>query len=268
MSGNYHDRGNGRIHYLDRGSGETIVLLHGYLENSVVWGGFASRLAEGYRVIAVDLPGHGGSASRGEEQTMDILAEAVHELLQEAGAGRVFMVGHSMGGYVALTFARLFPEMLSGFCLFHSHPFPDSREVMDKRNKEIAMVMEGKKELFYPASVTRMFADKNLITFADEVGRSLKIASSIPGDTVISVLRGMMSRPSGVELIERSLVPFLWILGAKDNYINSEEAVAKVRLPRRARLVILQNSGHMGFVEEQELSVKIITDFIRELNPC
>src|SRR4030042_4952125 len=255
----------GTIHYTDQGSGKVIVLLHGYLETLEVWDSFARKLAGHFRIISVDLPGHGRSDILAETQTMESMAESIERLLANLGIDKAFITGHSLGGYGVLAFAELFPGILSGYCLFHSHPLADAPEALEKREREIALVKAGKKDLMYPENIAKMFATDNLLKFSAELERSKEIASSIPGEGIIAVLKGMMARPSRLTVMESGIVPCLWILGAMDNYINCEMAQTKVRMPANGELVILENSGHLGFVEEEEKSLKILIGFIEKI---
>jgi pimeloyl-ACP methyl ester carboxylesterase len=255
----------GRIHYSDSGKGITILLLHGYLESSGVWNGFEKKLAEEFRVINIDLPGHGLSDVYGEVHAMEFIASAIRELIDNLGIKKVFLTGHSLGGYVALAFLELFPDYLSGYCLFHSQPFPDPPAALEKRKREIEIVKMGKKNLMYPDNVIRMFADSNLEKFSGVLQRSKDIASRIPGAGIIAVLNGMMIRPSRLTFMEEGKVPCLWILGSMDNYIPCDLIQSMVNLPSNARVVVLKNSGHMGFVEEEDLSVKTISNFVQTI---
>jgi pimeloyl-ACP methyl ester carboxylesterase len=256
---------SGRICYSDTGKGPVIVLLHGYLESSEVWNGFAEKLSSEFRVISIDLPGHGLSDVYGETHTMEFMATAVKELLAILHINKVCLAGHSLGGYVTLAFLELYPEYLSGYCLFHSQPFSDTPEALEKRKREIEIVKIGKKNMMYPENVIKMFATSNLENFSGALQRSKGIASQIPGEGIIAVLNGMIIRPSRVSLMEAGRVPCLWILGLMDNYIPCDVVQTRVNLPSNARVVVLNNSGHMGFVEEEKLSVKIITDFVNSL---
>jgi pimeloyl-ACP methyl ester carboxylesterase len=252
-----------KIFYTDTGSGSPMILIHGYLETGDVWEGFVERLSSSHRVIVVDLPGHGGSDIYSEVHTMEFLAESLNGLLNTIGINRIFMAGHSLGGYVTLAFLQLFPEKLSGYCLFHSHPFADTTEIIEKREHEIMLVHAGKKYLIYPENIKRMFADTNLDKFAEEFERSKNIASSIREEGITAVLKGMMARPSRAGLMEAGKVPCLWILGSKDNYIPCDQMQSRVKLPSNARLVILNNSGHLGFIEERNLAAEALKDFIK-----
>ena len=254
-----------RIGYTDAGKGAAIILLHGYLESSEVWNGFKDKLASEFRVISVDLPGHGLSDIYEETHSMEFMATVIKELLVSLNIKKGFITGHSLGGYVALAFLELFPGYLSGYCLFHSHPFPDSSEAIEKRIREITIVKAGKKHLMYPENVTRMFAPSNIDTCSEALQRSKEIASKIPGEGIIAVLTGMMQRPSRLEVMEEGKVPCLWILGSMDSYIPCDIIQAKVKMPANASVVVLKKSGHLGFIEEEDKSVEVITGFVNKL---
>ena len=253
----------GEINYSDAGKGKTIVLLHGYLESSQVWNGFGVRLSEFFRVISVDLPGHGLSSVYGEVHTMEFMAEAVKEIIDSLNIKKVFLAGHSLGGYVTLAFLELFPDNLSGYCLFHSQPFADPPAVIEKRQRETALVKAGKKDLMYPDNISRMFAPPNLEIFASALEKSKNIASLLPGEGIIAMLNGMIIRPSRLDFMEEGRVPCLWILGSMDSYIPCDFIQSKVNLPPNAKLVVLENSGHLGFVEEEDKSVAVLTEFVK-----
>jgi pimeloyl-ACP methyl ester carboxylesterase len=255
-----------QIFYSVRGNGTPVVLLHGYLESSEIWDSFGEKLSEDFTVISVDLPGHGLSDVFGTVHTMEFMASVMKNLLDSLKIQKAFICGHSLGGYVALAFLELYPDYLSGYCLFHSHPFADSPEAIKNRNREIKLVQKGRKDLMYPANVTKMFATANLEKFSEEIQRSKEISSSISGEGIIAVLRGMIARPSRVDYMEKGIVPCIWILGRMDNYIPCEAIIEKVNLPSNTKLVILENSGHMGFIEEEDLSVTTIKDFVNRLN--
>lgn len=252
----------GKIYYSDLGEGDPIVLLHGYLESSDIWSGFAKKLAQMFRVISVDLPGHGNSTVYSECHSMEFLATMVKGLLDTLNIKRIFLVGHSLGGYITLAFLEQYPGRLKGYSLFHSHPFADTPEVIQKREREIKIVRSGRKFLIYPENVSKMFAEKNLERFREELRHSKDIASRLSDEGIIAVLNGMIVRPSRLAVMEGGKVPCLWILGKYDNYIHCETVQSKVRLPENARVYVLDNTGHLGFIEEEEESLGAMVGFI------
>jgi len=251
----------GEIVYYDKGKGNLIILLHGYLETSQVWDELSGGLSAGYRTIAVDLPGHGESSVYGSEHSMDFMAEAVRAVMDAEGIEKAMLTGHSMGGYVVLAFLEKYPHRLHAYCLFHSHPFADTDEVIANRKREIKIVESGKKAIIYPVNIPRMFADFNTGKFKEAVERNKDIASGIAEEGIIAVLNGMISRPSRLDILEKGEAPLLFIVGKHDNYIPFEEVKNKIKIPANSEILVLENSGHMGFVEEKEVSLEAIMKF-------
>lgn len=257
--------GNTTISYNDTGKGRPLVLLHGYLEAKEVWQPLTDILAQEFRIIGIDLPGHGTSGIAGEMHTMEYIAEVVREVMKDAGIDRAMLIGHSLGGYAALAFTEMYPEKLAGYVLFHSHPHADTTEAIKKRDREIYLVRAGKKDLMYPGNVSMMFAEQNLGLMQEVVKKLERIASENPGEGVIALLNGMKSRPSRKDVVEGGMVPLLWILGRQDRYFTPEKAIGDIMLPENTEVEILENSGHLGFIEETEKSARLISEFARRL---
>jgi pimeloyl-ACP methyl ester carboxylesterase len=117
----------------------------------------------------------------------------------------------------------------------------------------------------YPENVIRMFADQNIDKYPEALNRSMEIASKISAEGIIAVLKGMMSRPSRLSFMEKGRIPCLWILGLMDNHIPCDAIQKKVNLPANAEVAILEKSGHLGFVEEEDQTVVIITRFVKKI---
>lgn len=264
MEGNVKFK-DANLHYRDEGNGNAIVLLHGYLESMDIWGSFKDELARYYRVVTIDLPGHGKSDAVCETHTMEVMADAVEVILVHLEIGRAVITGHSMGGYVTLAFAEIFPEKTAGFCLFHSHGFADSEEKRANRNREIELVESGKKMQILKINIPRAFANENLGRFSAEVERSGKIALSTKEEGIVCALKGMKVRPDRRKVLMESVVPVLIIAGRKDNYINYGVYEQHFNLAPKTDVLILENSGHMGFIEEKEKSLEGILKFLSKV---
>ena len=252
---------NKKIHYIDIGQGYPIVLLHGYLESLAIWGKFAIQLSNKFRIIAFDIPGHGKSETLAEKHSMEMLAECVYDTLKLMKINQCLMIGHSMGGYVTLMVHHLYPELLSGFSLFHSHPFADTVETRKNRMREIDLVKNGKKDILAKVNIPNAFAQKNLVDLKDEVDRSKAIAIQTSDKGIIANLYAMMNRPDFSDELAKTSKPFLLIAGKHDNYIPFDTMISRIKLPKNTSLCLLENSGHMGFIEEKEKSVVYIDRF-------
>lgn len=254
------------IRYSDTGAGTPVVLLHGYLESLEVWDGFAEKLSENFRVISPDLPGHGKSGTLGEVHSMELLSDSVIAVLDHCRADKCFVAGHSMGGYTGLAMLEKYPGRLSGLCLLHSHPFPDTKQVMNNRCREIVLVNQGKKELISRLNIPKAFASENLEPLKAEVERATGIALMTPGEGIIASLNGMMQRPSREKVLRETELPVMVIAGKHDNYISFENIAKKIPLPGKSRFVALENSGHIGFLEEPDQVVEALAGFIRDFS--
>lgn len=248
--------------YTDSGKGKAVVLLHGYLESLDIWDAFSAELRKDYRVICFDIPGHGKSDMLDESQTMEQIAYHIKKALESLGIEKCFLVGHSMGGYLTLMFHHLFPEMLSGFCLFHSHPFADSEEKRNNRLREMELIKDGKKNLIASVNIPNTYAKENVSTFYLEIEKAKNIVTQTSDDGIVTNLHAMMTRPDLAESLASSKLPFLYIVGKKDNLIDFENIVPKIKLPETSGLIVLENSGHMGFIEEKQLALETIRNFI------
>ena len=166
--------GDTALHLCDSQKGDKcVVLLHGYLESMLVWEDFVPLLYRHVRVVTLDLPGHGISEVKGEVHTMEYLARVVHDALRALGIARCTLVGHSMGGYVALAFCAHYPEMLDGLVLLSSTPNADTDEKRANRLREIALVKAGKKEALARVAPEAGFAAENRARMQDHIDLSL-----------------------------------------------------------------------------------------------
>ncbi|MEN8157520.1 MAG: alpha/beta hydrolase, partial [Bacteroidota bacterium] len=240
------------VYYTDQGRGACIVLLHGYLETWEIWKDFAASLAGNFRVISMDLPGHGRSGRWGEEHSMEDLAGSVKAVCEAEEIDRIGLVGHSMGGYVTMAFAELYPDLLWGYALFHSTCFADTDEKRVNRDREISLVLCGKKLQIVNVSIPKAFADDNTERLKKEVSFAQDIALQCEDQGIVAILNGMKSRPDRSHVLSNPALPLLLIGGMKDNYIPVEVFEELVALAPHARVLRLEESGHMGFIEEPE----------------
>ena len=223
--------GRTALHVCDSQQGERcVVLLHGYLESMFVWDDFVPLLYKRVRVVTLDLPGHGISEVRGECHSMEYLADVVRDALQALGIARCTLVGHSMGGYVALAFCERHPEMLDGLVLFSSTPNADTEEKRENRRRAIADLTE------------QVYLTED--------------------DGIVALLNGMIARPDRNEMLRRSPVRQLFVFGRKDEYIPAAVAEQLAAAHPQAQVVWLADSGHMGFLEEPEAAAEALLRFV------
>lgn len=249
-----------KINYKDTGKGRVIVLLHGFMESLDMWDYFQKELSKNYRVISIDLPGFGKSESIGYMHSMDMMAKCVKEILTKEQLRRFVFVGHSMGGYVALAFAELFPDNVSGLCLFHSTAMDDSAEKKIMRDRTIAVIKKHSKQ-FISSFFEPLFSDENRNKHLKEIDELKKNASSISPTAIANALEGMKNRPRRDWLLNLATFPMLFIIGKKDSAIDYESVLKQTLQVKYKEVKLLEHVGHMGFIEAQAETFSIIKKF-------
>ncbi|MDR1129949.1 MAG: alpha/beta hydrolase [Prevotellaceae bacterium] len=250
------------IYISDTKKGEkTVVLLHGYLETNEVWADFAKLLKPHFRVISIDLPGNGLSGTKQDENSMEFMADVVAEVLNHSKVERATVTGHSMGGYAALAFAEKYGELTEKLCLFHSTPNPDSEEKKQNRDRETALIEEGKLDLILKVNIANMFADENLDRMEEAIAMISENASISEPEGIIACLKGMKNRRDMNAFLSGFDKPLLFIFGRKDKYISETVAAELIEKFPNAKTLILENSGHAGFLEEPEISSQKLIEF-------
>jgi pimeloyl-ACP methyl ester carboxylesterase len=157
----------------------------------------------------------------------------------------------------------MFPERLNGVVLLSSTPNPDSEDKKADRDREIALVEKGHKDLLAQTAPNGFAAD-NLRRMRDEIAFLEEQIYVTEPEGVTALLKGMKARLDSNELLQKSTLPQLFILGKKDNYIPLERAEEMVANHPQAEVVWLENSGHMGFFEEPEATAEAIKQFLQK----
>ncbi|CAH0345497.1 alpha/beta hydrolase [Bacillus sp. CECT 9360] len=246
------------LSYEDYGTGTPIVLIHGFCGNRDYWKDVVPLLKEDFRIIAVDLRGHGESSCGTNEFEIEDMADDVYKLLKRLDVKDVYLFGHSLGGYITLSFVEQFPEMVKGFSLVHSTALPDSEEAKAGRLKSIETIENEGIKAFIDGLIPKLFADSehNHIKTAKEIG----YRTGINGAT--GSLKAMRNRGDRNHVLENANVPVLLIAGGKDKLIAPEKTFS-VKGKDYIKEVLLPDSGHMGMLEDPQRVAGEIKGFVR-----
>ncbi len=248
-----------RIHYQDEGkeNNNVIVLLHGFLNSLDIWASYTYTYMRASRVIAIDLPGHGFSDTYGEVHSMEFMARSVKAVLDHCGVNDCVMVGHSMGGYVALAFADAYPFMLKGLALLHSQALMDNEVVKENRVKACRLVNENR-SAFIVGFIPELFAKDRRDFFNREIKELEEDSLRTTEEGIVAAQNGMLARPSRVYLLSELQCPILFVFGKHDTRIPLEIGLSQAMLPKYSETIILGDASHMGHIEERKyLKIKI-----------
>lgn len=255
------------LFYKDSGRGDALVFLHGFTETSDIWDDFSGELSKTYRIIVIDLPGHGRTGTFGEVHSMEFMAERVKEVLDHLGLSHCIMIGHSMGGYVTLAFARLYPSMLRGMVLFHSQAAADSPEARENRDRMIHLVRADHAH-FIHEFIPSLFAPENKERLAGPIAAMSQQAAQLTPASIIAALEGMKQRRDQTDLLAEVPFPVFFVAGKQDTRVPPSVFLQQAVLPVHAEVLLLGRIGHMGFLEARHTILQAMEGFARRVFGC
>lgn len=249
---------NTKISYTDSGEGTAIVLLHGFLENKKMWQEYVTLFSKNYRVITIDLLGHGETDCLGYVHSMEDNANVVNEVLEHLNIQKAIIAGHSMGGYVGLAFAELYPKKIRKLVLLNSTSKEDNTEKKLNRTRAIKAVKQNYVN-FVSLAIANLFSENNRTRLADEIEKVKIQALKTPLQGIVASLEGMKIRKDREGILKQNLFPTLLILGKKDPVLNYDESISQIK-NTTAELVSFDD-GHMSHIENKEELKKVLLEF-------
>lgn len=285
-----------KIHYVTAGAGPAVVLLHGLMEGAWVWREMTEVWAAENRVLAIDLPGHGQSEVLADVHSVPLCAQVVEAVMRAENVAEAVLVGHSMGGYVALAVADLFPEKVKGVVLFHSQAAQDGEEGLKQRQRAIALLEAGgeAKKDFVTRFMPTLFAPQNRERMADKIAALTEAGRAMSLEAILAIQKGLAERKSYLHILTSApsdgdnvsvspptcatlpkggftehcspsaSFPLCFIIGRHDEKQNVSKVMGQAMLCERAEILWLP-CGHMGFWEEPEACAAFVRDFVRRV---
>lgn len=206
-----------------------------------------SRLEKSYKLILVDLPGHGESRDIVCDN-IEQMANLIKLVLDKLGVSQCSVLGHSMGGYVALELANCYPNLIKELNLIHSTPFADSAEKKRQRQRAIKAVKKTHR-LFVSQFIPKLFAIQNIQKCIIYISDLEKEALTVSKDCIIRSLEAMRCRRDLSDDIETWPFKTRIILGLDDPVIDSEVIMARYNRSANVEVRCIAETGHMGFYE-------------------
>ncbi|MBV8148464.1 MAG: alpha/beta fold hydrolase [Candidatus Eremiobacteraeota bacterium] len=248
---------------VDGADGDAVVLIHGFPVTREIWDAQSAPLARTRRVLRPDLRGMGASSVPDGPYLMEVLASDVAAALDACGIERAALVGHSLGGYVALAFARMFSERITHLALVCSRIAADTPEIAANRNKtadNIENLRETPPEL--SAYAQRLLAPETVKNRPEIVALVRELIGRIKPRGAASILRGMAVRAASDDIAPDLAIPVLMIAGKHDAVLPLEEARAVAQAFPEGRLVVCEKSGHLPMLEEPERVTEALERFL------
>lgn len=261
------------IYYRTIGQGKPVILLHGFGEDGTVWERQVTALQNNYRLIIPDIPGSGKSifvANANIETYADIIKELVNIELSQISSGekyleRFSLIGHSMGGYIALAFAEKYPQLLKSLGLFHSSAFADSEEKKATRKKAIEFIHENGAITFLKISIPGLFNEAFSADNEPVILSLISKAKNFTGAALVQYYEAMIARPDSIEVLKSFTKPVLFIIGEHDKAVPLQSSLQQCYLPVISHVHILENAAHMGMFEQTAKANMGLINFLSEV---
>lgn len=246
---------NTPISYTVQGTGNPLVLLHGFLETKEIWEDFSEELSVNRQVICIDLPSHGESGNISKIHSMNEMAKAVKSVLDELHIKKASFAGHSMGGYVILEFHKIFPTIIKSLVLVNSTPMADSEESKANRDRAAALVLKNK-SAFVNMAISNLLSRENSKIFKTELESIRNRALKFSSEGIYAAIQGMKNRTDHTRLLAEFKGQKMIIAGEKDEIMDFnmiKNIAQRLKIDFKAL-----PDGHLSFLENKAELLKIL----------
>jgi pimeloyl-ACP methyl ester carboxylesterase len=196
---------------------------------------------------------------------MEEMAYAVKAILDAEGINECILVGHSMGGYITLAFAELYPQILKAFGLFHSTSYADSEEKKAARRKGIEFIRRNGAAPFIKQTTANLFSETSRHQHPEWINTLIGKYEGFDPGSLIHYYEAMILRPDRSYVLGRFPRPVLFITGGQDNTIPLNISLQQSHLPNVSYIYILEQAGHMGMLEDAARAGRILEEFLNDL---
>lgn len=234
-----------------------VVLLHGFGETSDIWSTFIPTLSPDNEYITLDYSAFTFC------QTIEEYADWVHSEIVERKIGRFVLIGHSMGGYISLAYAKKYKDYLAGLGLFHSTAYADSEDKKKTRDKTVDFIEKYGSVVFIEDFLPKMYHPDFLKRNAVYIKQQLVDNQRIPTEALATATKAMRGRADTTLIISRLDIPTMMIIGKHDKFIDYQDALQQIPLCKQPFVLILDNSAHAGMIESPQPCAAVVNQFIK-----
>jgi 3-oxoadipate enol-lactonase len=251
--------------YTDAGSGPAVVFLHGFPFDRSMWRGQVERLSAGFRVIAPDLRGHGETTVTRGPSTMEEMAEDVVSLLDELNVPRAVVCGLSMGGYVALALYRAHPSRVRALVLADTRAKADTEDARRTREENAQRALAEGMGPIVDSMLPKLLSERTREGEPETVARVREMMLGLKPEGAAAALRGMALRRDQTDLLPKTDVPVLVLVGSEDVITPPSESEAMHALIEGSRLQVVEGAGHVSNVERPDEFGRALAEFLEGL---
>jgi pimeloyl-ACP methyl ester carboxylesterase len=256
LTPHYYNYGIDQLAYYDEGKGkQTLLLIHGFGEDHRIWENQIEFLSAQYRIIAPNIPGvHCKPLALHHSQapSIQMYEELLHELMHHLDIEQYYIIGHSMGGYIGLSFADDYVNHVQGLLLLHSTTYEDNEAKKTSRMKVAEFIQEWGVSKYLETATPNLFGDvfkkSNPAAIQDVIDSGLGTSQ----EAMIQFVFAMRNRKSMTHLLHQNTVPIWMIVGEADLAVTIQDSLEQIKLLPSSNSLVLKNVGHMGMLEATE----------------
>lgn len=261
-----YDYGVDQLSYFDVGEGKkTILLIHGFGEDQNIWKNQIEFLATNYRVIAPNLPGvqcKPLTLHHSQAPNMRMYVEVLHELMHHLQIEQYHLVGHSMGGYIGLSFTDYYVNHVQGLLLLHSTSYEDNQAKKESRMKVAEFIEEWGVSKYLETATPNLFGNAFKKNNPAAIQDIIESGSNISQEAMIQFVFAMRNRKAFTHLLSQTSIP-IWILaGEEDLAVPIQDSLEQIKLLPSNHGLTLEGVGHMGMLEAPDQVNQFIQQFI------
>jgi pimeloyl-ACP methyl ester carboxylesterase len=254
------------MRYEDVGTGLAVVLLHAFPLDRAMWEPQLRPLADaGYRILAPDLPEFGETTPGSEVFAIERTADVIADFLDEIGIEKAVVGGVSMGGYIAMAFARRHPLRLTALILADTKAPPDDDDARANRDRLIADVKVGGPTAAADALLPKLVSPTTRERHAEVIEQARSIILRQRAAAIIAALYALRDRPDALPALASIGVPTLVIVGEDDAVTPPSAAEQLARRIPGAELVMIPKAGHLSNLENAEAFNSAVISFLAKL---
>lgn len=258
-----HPKGRVAYDYQGHPQRGTLIWVHGFCEDRRMWWPFIAPYLNEYAVVTIDVGGF-GAGKLAEPCSISDMAEQVEAVRLAEGITSCFLIGHSMGGYIATAYAARFAgEHLRGITLLHSHPFRDDEDKQAHRNKARELLNRVGAAKFAAGLIPQLFPAEGRADMRGVIHEMVERASTYPVAVIDNALMAMRDRPDVSAALSRLHCPVQCIVGTADTAIPEALSLRQLSLARITDAQILNGVAHMGMYEATDQVRALLLDFWR-----
>ncbi len=266
MTTHHYDYGIDQLSYFDVGTGrKTVLLIHGFGEDHCIWKHQIEFFAANYRVIAPNLPGVQSkplSLHHSQAPNIRMYVEVLHELMHHLNVEHYYIVGHSMGGYIGLSFADYYVNHVQGLLLLHSTSYEDNEAKKTSRMKVAEFIEEFGVSKYLETATPNLFGKEFKKTNPAAIQNIIESGSDISKEAMIQFVFAMRNRKAFTHLLQQNNIPVWMLAGDEDLAVPIQDSLERIKLLPSTNSLILKGVGHMGMLEAPDQVNQFIQQFI------